>query len=154
MKVFLNCFFSILFLIPILFSCQTEKSTENDRSKETSIDKRYEEVVAQHDVVMPKISNMEVLQEKLRKKMKALPENAEQEKKEILDLLSLLKKGHDGMFDWMNNFKNKHLDKEFYENSSEAELRAYLNEEERKIKEVGETMLEGIKQSEEYLNQE
>jgi hypothetical protein len=143
MKIFIKSFFSILFASTLIYSCQTEKS----------IDKRYEEVVAQHDVVMPKISDMEVLQEKLRKKMKSLEPADSSQKEEILSLLSLLKKGHDGMFDWMNEFKNKHLDKEFYEKTPEAELRAYLDEEERKIIAVGETMLEGIKKSEAYLNQ-
>ncbi len=153
MKIIFKFFgLGALFLLLSIVSCQNNAQQTSSDEHKSPLDQRYEEVVAQHDEVMPKITDMELLQEKLRKRLKTLTETDSTEKEEVLGLLSLLKKGHDGMFDWMNNFKNKHLNAKFYEESSEEELKAYLDEEERKIVAVGKTMLKGIEDAEKYLN--
>ncbi len=133
----------------LLLSCTPNNSKEiktEPQKQKTAVDSLYELVVEKHDIVMPKISDMEALRNRLNKKLEELPKEKATllQREEILATLSLLKKGHDAMFDWMNQFKNLHLDAEFYKKSSTEELLTYLKEEEKKIEEVARLMLEGI----------
>lgn len=145
------------FLIIIgLSACNTASEAKKTTAPvKTPVDSLYELVVAKHDTVMPKISNMEALQQKLRKQLEALP-NAKSStfrKDSILQLLTGLQKGHDAMFDWMGDFKNTHLHEDFYKNTPEAELMLYLKNEEAKIETVARLMLESMEKSEAFLKE-
>jgi len=103
----------------------------------------YDKVMAIHDEVMPKISNMNRLQDRLEK---ALP-NAEAGpelalvKKNIGDLTA----ASDLMFEWMENFKKKK------DMSEEMTYMNYLTSEEIRIQRVSDAMLSSIAASEALL---
>jgi len=144
-KAICFCFFTIL--------CSCAQKSNNTNSSESTlspkVDSLYKLVVAKHDEVMPKTSDISKLSNILRKQLKNEKESAVKEK--ILNLLQGLQSGHDAMFDWMGTFKNLHLDKDFYEKKSERELMKYLSEEEIKIDRVAKLMLESIGNAELFL---
>ena len=105
-----------------------------------------------HDEVMPKISDIRLLQKQLREELEKDSIASDSLKKEnILELLSKLKKADDAMFDWMNEFKNPHLNQEFYLKSKDEELLDYLKSEDKKIEVVANQMLESIQLSKNLL---
>jgi hypothetical protein len=143
-------------MISILACCacnSTQKDPNSSTKKISSVDSLYELVIAKHDTVMPKIANLEGLQQKLRKNLDALPEAKSSfvQKDTIVNLLSDLQKGHDAMFDWMGAFKNKYSHEEFYKNSHESELINYLKSEETKVEEVARLMLGSMERAEMFL---
>lgn len=103
----------------------------------------YDEVMVIHDEVMPKISNMNLLQSKLEKMLPDAPEGAVKAlvQKNIGDLSS----ANDAMFEWMNNFKKK---KDLPEGISYSN---YLSSEKIKIQRVSNAMLSSIAASEELI---
>ena len=145
-------------IISILACCacnSTQKSKESSTEKISSVDSLYELVIAKHDSVMPKISSLEGLQQKLRNNLDTLPiaKSSFARKDSILNLLTDLQKGHDAMFDWLDKFKNKYTAEEFYKNSHEAELINYLKSEETKIEEVARLMLGSMERAEMFLKE-
>ena len=144
-------------IISILACCacnSTQSKQESSDKIKTPVDSLYELVIAKHDTVMPKISNLEGLQQKLRKQLEGLSdaETDKVQKDSILNLLTKLQKGHDAMFDWMGEFKNHYSHEEFYAKSSEAELIKYLKSEEAKIEKVAVLMLSSMAEGKAFLN--
>jgi len=146
--------FHALFLSMLLLAaCQTtppSPSTATGLSQK--MDSLYTLVVAKHDSIMPKIGNIEAYQFQLRK-LTATDSLSIEEKKAALLILAQLKKGHEAMFDWMNAFKNPHLNEDFYAQSSEKELWSYLQTEEDKIEEVTKLMQNSMQQAQNFLEE-
>ncbi len=106
--------------------------------------------MAKHDEVMPKTADIMKLTKILRQKLEIEKDNVAKEK--ILNHLRELETSNDGMMEWMHEFKNEHLDKEFYEKKSSEEVLDYLKKEENSIEQVAKLMLESIKNAELYLS--
>lgn len=138
-------------LIFLMCSCGQNStfSDKNDLKVSTKVDSLYKLVMAKHDEVMPKTSDITKHTKILRQKLEGTKNNSEKEN--ILSLLQKLQSADDAMLEWMHDFKNIHLDKDFYENKSEKELVAYLKEEEIKIDNVAKQMLESIGNADLYL---
>ena len=143
-----------LFIILCFFSCSNNQNKNNESSSgDKEIDSLYNVVVAKHDEVMPKITNIKNYQMILRADLENIdnPNDIKEKKEVILKLVNKLQKGDDAMFDWMNNFKNKHLNAEFYAKTKKDQIIKYLKEEEDKIDGVAMLMLEGIGEAEIFL---
>jgi hypothetical protein len=106
-------------------------------------DSLYTLVVAVHDSVMPKMSDISLYQSKISKQISS--STNPKEKEALLNKSSELKKAENGMMLWMNEFKNTEVDEAFYQKMSAAEIRDYLLSEEKKIREVSFLMLNSLK---------
>ncbi|WCL80589.1 hypothetical protein PPO43_11480 [Saprospira sp. CCB-QB6] len=146
--------FHALFLCLLLFAaCQNSAPTPSTTTGlSPQMDSLYSLVVAKHDSIMPKIGDIEAYQFQLRKLTTADSLSTE-EKKSALLILAQLKKGHEAMFDWMNAFKNPHLNEDFYTQSSEKELWSYLQTEEDKIEEVTRLMQNSMQEAKNFLEE-
>ena len=114
-----------------------------------AMDALYTTVGEKHDVAMLLMKDIEIVRSKLRIQLKRTKEEAKKER--ILNLLTALKKADDGMMTWMREFKNTDLNDEEYKAMSEAEIEAYLKEEEVKIEQVHQDMLSSIKDGKKYF---
>lgn len=131
-------------------ACANAKPKFSAVLKSASNDSLYTLVVAQHDSVMPKTSLMNALQRQL----KALLTTTDVPKKDsVLAALLGLKKGEDAMMQWMNEFKNIDIDTEHYTAIGELQIKDYLLNEQKKILNVTDLMLNSIKQAEQTLKQ-
>ena len=146
--------FHALFLgLLLLAACQNPAPAPSNQSGlSPQLDSLYTLVVAKHDSIMPEIGQLEAYQFKLRKLSAADSLPAEQKKAALL-ILAQLKKGHEAMFDWMNAFKNPHLNEDFYTQSSEKELWSYLQTEEEKIEEVTRLMQSSMQNAKGFLEE-
>ncbi|EJF52396.1 hypothetical protein SapgrDRAFT_0653 [Saprospira grandis DSM 2844] len=146
--------FHALFLgLLLLAACQNPTPPPNNQSGlSPQLDSLYTVVVAKHDSIMPEIGQLEAYQFKLRKLRTTDSLSAEQKKAALL-ILAQLKKGHESMFDWMNAFKNPHLNEDFYTQSSEKELWSYLQTEEEKIEEVTRLMQNSMQNAKGFLEE-
>lgn len=156
-------------LLLLIYSCQNANPTvtepENDS---TVVDKPiteetweldstlailYDTVGAKHDTAMLLMKDIGQVRSKLRKLMTRFGEE-DYERKDILDLLSALKKADDGMMNWMRMFKGVELEEAFYKESDHATIEAYLKEEEAKIEQVHQDMLNSIAEGRAYLKEQ
>lgn len=112
----------------------------------------YQIVGEKHDTAMLLMSDIEAARSKLRLAMKTA--NIDSLRKDsILTLLTALKKADEGMMTWMHEFKSTELNEDEYKTMSEADIMAYLKDEEQKIEKVHVDMLESIKNGNSFLEQ-
>ena len=150
----------VLFLftfIIVLFSCNNENANHENKSRILSpkVDSLYTLVVAKHDEVMHKTSDISKLSRILRTDMENMgnDKNSEKKKERIIQILTSLQAAHDAMFDWMGEFKGITTNEEYYKKTKDEELLKYLHEEEIKIDRVAKIMLESIGNAELYLKE-
>jgi hypothetical protein len=146
----LSFFYLLLFFVLLSCGQNSNNSDTTDTKKNPKIDSLYKIVMAKHDEVMPKTADIMKLTKILRQKLEIEKDNVAKEK--ILNHLRELETSNDGMMEWMHEFKNEHLDKEFYEKKSSEEVLDYLKKEENSIEQVAKLMLESIKNAELYLS--
>ncbi|MGH1335408.1 MAG: hypothetical protein ACRBFS_04710 [Aureispira sp.] len=108
----------------------------------------YEIVVAKHDSAMLLMGDIERTQRALRGLLSTKEETT---KTQILEALTALKKADDVMMTWMHEFKSTELHEEEYKTLSEAEIEAYLKEEEKKIEQVHLDMSRSVEEGEALL---
>lgn len=108
----------------------------------------YSTVVSKHDTAMLLMGDIERAQRALRA---ALPQQEGENKTNILNSLTNLKKADDGMMTWMHEFKSTELNEEEYRTLSETEIQAYLREEELKIEQVHLDMTTSIAEAQALL---
>jgi hypothetical protein len=147
---------ALLFLIFTLALCscaEKSKTVEKELKLSPAVESLYKLVVAKHDEVMPKISDISKLSTLLRSDMENMGDDKEskERKEKILELLTALQSAHDAMFDWMGEFKSTITNADFYKKSKEKELLEYLKSEEIKIDRVAKVMLESIGNAEVFI---
>ncbi len=104
-----------------LLSCGPKKS-----------EKLFEEVMALHDEVMPKIGELRKLETELTsQKEELLANDSTADVSNIDSKLTAVQGASNGMMDWMRGFKSDELD-----NMQESDKVAYLKEEKKKISKV------------------
>lgn len=125
---------SFLFLLATLgFSaCGGEQSAQ---------EKLWEEVIAIHDEVMPKMGDINRISRTIRAELDTVPPIDTLLKLQQLDLLIRLGKAEEGMMVWMNELET--LD-ELRESKSNKEIMAYLEGEKQRISAVRDSMLVSI----------
>ena len=127
----------LIFFTIFLLSCQSTAPADSKK-----LDLLYDSVVAQHDEVMPKTAAIDKAVQELRVFYSAQKDSLMQ--KETLVLIQDLKMAHEAMFSWMDQFKNKHLEADFYQNTAVDSLQLYLREEEKKIQKVAQLMNQSL----------
>lgn len=141
----------IVFLF-VLSACSNDAS-KNDSNSNISVgelrNNHYQEVIAIHDEVMPKMQNIISLQERIIIRIDSLTEvdTTLLELKELSLLNSELASADKSMMDWMHQFNSKINSNDV---SDEVAI-AYLEEQKIKILEVKEVMNNSIYKATEYL---
>lgn len=129
---------SMLFFA-LLFSCKAEKD-ENEVLKE--------QVIAIHDEVMPEIGHLKNQQSKLNEKANSLENEARASsyREELHLAAQSCERAYDNMFVWMRQFKSE------YDDMSEEETRAYLQEQLQMVEKVKVDILSAQSTADSLLN--
>ena len=138
--------FFILFLITILVSSCGAGSRET--SEQQLQGEKWDEVMANHDVVMPMMGTTH----KVRKALKAYQSSKgtleQAEATAVAKMLADLDKADESMMDWMQNYQK--LGK-LQSSKSHAEIMKYLENEELRINKVKELMESSIAAGQAFL---
>lgn len=150
MKFLIYNIFLITFLL--CFSCQsTEKKEVESSEQEEKLSKfseeenaLYQDLMSTHDEIMPEMSDIMLL----NKKIKAIVEDTQepQELEKLNQLSKDLEDANEGMMVWMREF-NPNLDE-----LPEQEIVAYLKEEQKKIEKVKTNMESAIENAQLYVD--
>lgn len=138
-KRFICLLFMVNFIGIVVWSCDSPPS-ENKIEQVTKeyqlpgkMAELYTIVGAKHDTAMLLMGDIRRTQQALRS---VLSEQKGLAKEKVLDALTALQRADDGMMTWMHEFKSTELNEEEYQALSEAEIKAYLEKEEKKIEQV------------------
>jgi hypothetical protein len=107
----------------------------------------YDEVMAVHDEVMPKMNDIYKLKEQLKKEIADAPDIVEQKRREIESTIVELDAASEGMMVWMRNFNP------LPDSLGEEQARKYLVEQKERVTDVREDMLQAIDKAERLSNQ-
>lgn len=137
----------------ILFSCNSERTQESDKviiTKEEQRDILYQEVIAVHDQVMPKMQDIVALQEKIRIQIDSLNEMDSTSKSisNLREINVMLKNADDAMMNWMREFKPEMNAKEV----ENEEAMTYLKNEMNRIIEVQKVVNKSIENAHTFLD--
>lgn len=128
-----------------LFGCAGSSSGDDCTSEECLKRKAYDNVIAVHDEVMPKLSQISKLKEQIEDKLKTVEDTAVMADWE--QLMMELDDADNSMWVWMRQFDSD-LDDLSYE-----EVMTYLKEEQEKVDEVARKINESILKAEERLGE-
>ncbi|MEO9964392.1 MAG: hypothetical protein ABJF11_01305 [Reichenbachiella sp.] len=130
----------IALLIFISTGCTSEKEEQQ---------KLFNEVIAVHDEVMPKMDQLRSLAKKLSSQADslALDSIADRTAKidELRQLSKNLKDANEGMMEWMRQFEQQD------EGTPHGEVIQYLSEQRKQIQKVRDDMLNSKEEAEKYL---
>ena len=136
------------FILTIIVGCKQQSEEhqkhDHDHHEETGIspnEKLYNEVMAIHDEVMPKMDDIYKLKTALKNQLADTPNMAEQKKKEIELTILQLDSASENMMVWMRSFNP------LPDSIGEEKARQYLEEEKEKVKKVKGTMLKAIEEA-------
>jgi len=133
----------LFLLIALAFSaCNTEQSTQ---------EKLWDEMMAVHDEVMPKMGDLNRLSREIRAQMDTVPPIDTLQKLQQLDLLIRLGKAEEGMMVWMSELKI--LD-DLRATKSHKEIVRYFEAEKQRIGAVRDSMMAGIEAGKKALGKE
>src|SRR6186997_1604375 len=118
-----------LFIIALAWGCG-QKSHDNQAL--------YDEVMKVHDEVMPKMDDIYKLKQELKKQMADSSTLAVEKRKMIEGTILRLDSASENMMVWMRNFNP------IPDSLGEEKARAYLEDQQERIKKVKEEMLEAI----------
>lgn len=134
--------FLLLFSIMLFYSC-TEKKQENSQ------DQLMQSVMAVHDEVMPKMSDIMKYKKQIGEKIQELRAAGEDANKDMITRLEEvsndLDTSHKEMMDWMHGFNPQ------FEGMKEEDVVKYLNDEKAKIEQVGQQVEATLKEALEAL---
>jgi hypothetical protein len=137
----------LLSVLALATACQKSESTHaNGHSEhqegEGGNQKLYEEVMAVHDEVMPKMNDIYKLKEGLKKQIAETPDMAAAKKKEMESVIIQLDSASESMMVWMRNFDP------IPDSLGVEKARQYLEEQKAAVEEVKEDMLDAIEEAE------
>ncbi|MEO8471949.1 MAG: hypothetical protein ABI477_07135 [Chryseolinea sp.] len=101
----------------------------------------YDEVMAVHDEIMPKLDDIYKLKESLKNKIADTPALANDKKQEIESTIVKLDSASEGMMDWMHKFSP------LPDSTDETAAREYLEKEKVKIEKVKQNMLQALEKA-------
>ncbi len=135
---------ALLFLTAILLlsACNTEQSTQ---------EQRWEDMMAVHDEVMPKMGEINRISRAIRAQMDTVPPIDTLLKLQQLDLLIRLGKAEESMMVWMNELEV--LD-DLRATKSHQEILRYIDSEKKRIDAVRDSMTASIQAGEAALGKE
>ncbi|RRB17095.1 hypothetical protein [Larkinella knui] len=135
----------LLVCLVTLVGCQQSGDKKN-------VEQVHTQVMAIHDEVMPRSEELEDLKEAIShhidslSKIKPVPGNFQARQQEGILINKALTEADSLMYDWMNNYKADSI-----KAMDEAQAKAYLELELKKITTVKEKINGGIRQAEKFL---
>ena len=127
---------AILFLTGILMSCTTSTSTTDENTKAKS-ETLFDEVMAAHDEVMPKMGDLRKLEKSFEASLDSITDQAEVEV--IQANIKIIQDANANMMAWMRAFKPEALQAM----EEDAKIK-YLEAEKVKIEKVKSDMLQAL----------
>ena len=121
-----------LFILSLVWGCG-QKTQDNQAL--------YDEVMKVHDEVMPKMDDIYKLKQELKKQIADSSNLAIEKRKTIEATILKLDSASENMMVWMRNFNP------LPDSLGEEKARAYLEDQQEKIKKVKEEMLEAINEA-------
>ena len=100
----------------------------------------YNQVMAIHDEVMPKMDDLYKMKTAINEKLKEASDLSAEEREKLGELSSQLDEAGKSMMDWMHQFKPDDI-------QDEEQARAYLEDEMEKIKKVKQEVLEALEKA-------
>ncbi|MDX1940078.1 MAG: hypothetical protein SFU99_05965 [Saprospiraceae bacterium] len=135
----------LIFLILGSFALSCDQ-TAKQQAQEQQL---WDQVMAVHDEVMPKMGEMNQLSRDLRTKLEELDTTLTEQREQMMMGIRALEQADEGMMSWMSAIEP--LD-ELHENKTHEEIMAYLKEEQQKVSKVKEDMLKSIEEGKKLLN--
>lgn len=109
----------------------------------------WDQVMAVHDEVMPKMSEINQISRDLRTKLEATDSTLVDQREQMMVGIRALEQADEGMMTWMAAIEP--LD-ELREDKTHEQIMAYLQEEQQKVAKVKEDMLTSIEEGKKLLN--
>lgn len=131
-----------IFILTVLFMYAC-----GEKKKEAS-EMLYDQVMAVHDEIMPKMGDIMKYKKQLRQKAELLSAEADSAQVAAINkAISGLDKAHDEMMGWMHEFDPN------FDKGTQEEIMKYLNNQKEKIEKVGSVTNEAIQNAIELLGQ-
>jgi len=149
--------YSLLFtlLISVMFfpTCAPKtngnsQATDVNTLEITTQEKMWDKVMAIHDDVMPKMSELNKIQKQLKEKSQVIRDEVLQPK--IIAAIETLEKADEGMWAWMHDLKQL---KELRKEKTHDEIMLYLSEQLTSIRNVKAVMETSMENGKNLLNQ-
>lgn len=139
MKFFLRTSALALFVIAAACDQKKDNHDSHNHTGDSRNEPLYDEVMAVHDDVMPKMNDLHKAKTSLQTRL-ALPGTPQIERQEIKRKITRIDSASEGMMIWMRQFNPLPAD-----SVGEHSARAYLQRELAKIKQVRKDILEALK---------
>lgn len=138
--------FALLIFSGLTFACgesSQEASSDSKFSEEelSAQQKLWDELMAVHDEVMPKISNIHKLSRQLRNHQETTSGLSSEVTANINGTVEMLDAADESMFSWMNNLRQL---KPLQDTEKHKEILSYLKSEQEKMNKVKADMLNSI----------
>lgn len=135
------------FIMPLLAFLLISTLSCKDEAKKKEVNLQMKEVMAIHDEVMPKMSELSNLVATLKSKADSTANG-----KEYKDAMEDLQDAHKEMMDWMKEFGDRFNYDEILNGASlSSEKKKWLKEEKKKIKKVKKDILKSIEKAKKLL---
>ena len=141
----------ILMTLALAAGCGQTTSTHDHEGASSSMEENpnqalYDQVMAIHDEVMPKMDDLHKMKMTLSEKLKENTNLPEDKKKALEELILQLDEAGQGMMQWMRQFKPD-------DNAEAEQARAYLEDEMEKAKKVKNDILGALEKAAEQVDQ-
>ena len=135
-------------MLCLIWGCgqKAKDNTDHSMHGDTAVGNQalYEEVMAIHDEVMPKMDDIYKLEQSLKKQLADTTRIAADKKQELESAIAKLDAAGDSMMVWMRKFNP------IPDSSGEAKAKQYLLDEKIKITRVKEDMLQAIEEAKKF----
>lgn len=115
---------------------------------QTQEQEKWDTIMAVHDELMPKMSDINRLNQELAARLGALDSTKVEEKRAILEQIEGLNSAENTMMDWMANVKPI---EELRNEGDHAKVMEYLETEQKKVDQMKEEMLKSIESAEQFI---
>ncbi len=132
----------IVFLLVIVTACNQTAQQQQEEQK------RWEEMMAIHDEVMPKMADINALSRQLKEKLAVLDTTQTEAQQKLRQTIEALSAAEDGMMTWMAEIEPLST---LRETKKHEEIMTYLAEELKKVTKVKEDMLRSIELGQQAL---
>lgn len=131
---------TLVFVIALIVaSCNQTQTQEQEK---------WDAVMAVHDELMPKMSDINRLNQNLTARLGALDSTKVEERAAILEQIQGLTSAENTMMDWMGSAKSL---EEIRTTGDHAKVMEYLDAEQKKVDQMKEEMLKSIESAEQYV---
>ncbi len=144
----------LLTLLVLVSGCNKQGSNEGEEATELTPEERakqqqielFDEVMAIHDEVMPKMQDIYNLKVNIRGRLDSIPDLSEDAQADLRNHLAELDSADEAMMNWMREFEP------VADSVSHEDAMEYLEDEKSKIEKVREVMNTAISEATEKLN--